>query len=49
MRTRPTEAVVDWVDRQPADSVDLTAITVHRRGANPRSGHELTEDFVVER
>ena len=28
MRTRPETAVVDWLDRQPADSVWLTSITV---------------------
>jgi toxin FitB len=28
MRTTPEAAVVDWLDRQPADSVWLTSITV---------------------
>jgi len=28
MRTRPETAVVDWLDRQPADSVWLTSITI---------------------
>jgi predicted nucleic acid-binding protein len=28
MRTKPEAAVVDWLDRQPADSVWLTSITV---------------------
>jgi predicted nucleic acid-binding protein len=28
MRTNPDAAIVDWMDRQPADSVWLTSITV---------------------
>ena len=28
MRTRPEVVVVDWLDRQPADSVWLSSITV---------------------
>ena len=28
MRTNPESVVVDWLDRQPADSVWLTSITV---------------------
>jgi predicted nucleic acid-binding protein len=28
MRTNPDAAIVDWLDRQPADSVWLTSITV---------------------
>lgn len=55
MRTKPEAAVVDWLDRQPADSVWLSSITVFEtrfglallpRGRR-RSGLERAFDRVL--
>jgi hypothetical protein len=53
MRTTPDAAVVDWLDRQPADSVWLTTVTVFETRFGlallPKGRRRLTLERAFER